>query len=116
MRAGLQNTPPLLAIERSTASPHWVVDICHLHTNLICASWDSIRPSVNVVLHPVPYLVCRVCLYCARLPGVPYLMFSNTIDYTFYGNSFTFSSYCNEDFGVLFSQFVFVNIFRFVSL
>ena len=63
MRAGLQNTALLLASERSTASPHWVVDIFHLHTNLICASWDSIRPSVNVVLQRVPYSVCRVCLY-----------------------------------------------------
>ena len=81
----MQNTALLLASERSTASPHWVVDICHLHTNLICAPWDSIRPSVNVVLKRVPYLVFRVCLYCARLPGVPLIIH-------FYGNSITFSS------------------------
>ena len=75
MRAGLQNTALLLASDRSTASPHWVVDICHLHTNLISASWDSARPCVNVVLQRVPY---PVCLSCARLPGVPYCTFSGS--------------------------------------
>ena len=79
MRAGLQNTALLLASERSTASPHWAVDIFHLPTNLICASWDSIRPGDNVVLQRVPYLVCRVCLYCAHLPRVPYYTFSGTM-------------------------------------
>ena len=71
MRAGFQNNALLLASERSTASPHWVIDICQCHlydyTNLICASLlvasDSIRPSVNhVVLQRVPHPVYRVYL------------------------------------------------------